>query len=42
MINTKELISRQATYVPQLMPLPQMSYFGTELSDEGDTPQLTV
>ena len=31
MINTKELISRQANYVPQFMPLPQMTYFGEEL-----------
>merc|ERR1740138_425641 len=28
MINTKELISRQANYVPKEMPLPEMSYFG--------------
>lgn len=30
MINTKELISRQANYVRTEMPLPQMTYFGEE------------
>ena len=32
MINTKELIARQATYVPKEMPLPPMNFFG---EDEG-------
>merc|ERR1719161_48053 len=34
MINTKELISRQANYVKQEMPLPQMTYFGEEIGEE--------
>ena len=34
MINTKELISRQANYVPKEMPLPQMTYFGEEVGAE--------
>ena len=32
MINTKELIARQATYVPKELPLPPMTYFGEEIS----------
>ncbi len=31
MINTKELISRQANYVPQPMPLPPMTFYGEEI-----------
>ena len=46
MINTKELISRQANYVPQAMPLPIMTYFGEEIGHETDpanqTPFTTV
>merc|ERR1719231_946118 len=30
MINTKELIARQATYVPKEMPLPPMNFFGED------------
>ena len=36
MINTKELISRQANYVRQELPLPQMTYFGEEIGAEGE------
>jgi len=31
MINTKELISRQAMYIPQSMPLPPMTFYGDEI-----------
>merc|ERR1719230_2192877 len=34
MINTKELIARQANYVPKEMPLPKMNYFGDEIEDD--------
>merc|ERR1719326_475612 len=34
MINTKELISRQANYIRQDMALPLMTYFGEEIIDE--------
>jgi len=36
MINTKELIARQATYVPKEMPLPPMNSYGEELTADGD------
>merc|ERR1719326_603002 len=36
MINTKELISRQATYVPREMPLPAMTYFGEKVGAEAE------
>lgn len=35
MINTKELIARQATYVPKEMPLPPMNFFGEDEGTEG-------
>merc|ERR1719482_1158661 len=34
MINTKELIARQATYVPKEMPLPPMTFYGEEIGHE--------
>jgi len=37
MINTKELISRQATYVPTAMPLPPMTFYGEEIGHEGES-----
>jgi len=37
MINTKELIARQATYVPKDMPLPPMNFYGEEHpAEQGD------
>ena len=36
MINTKELIARQATYVPKEMPLPPMNFYG-ESPEDGPT-----
>ena len=36
MINTKELISRQANYVRTEMPLPAMTVFGEELDGGED------
>jgi len=38
MINTKELISRQANFVPREMPLPAMTYFGENVGEETDGP----
>ena len=38
MINTKELISRQASYVPRDMAMPAMSYFGENIGEETDGP----
>ena len=35
MINTKELIARQATYVPQQLALPKMNFYG----EDEDTPE---
>jgi len=35
MINTKELISRSANYVPKEMPLPPMTYYGEDVGYEG-------
>ena len=36
MINTKELIARQANYVPQVMPLPPMDSFGQDYGADGE------
>merc|ERR1711871_1682791 len=35
MINTKELISRQANYVPQTMPLPTITHYGEDVDGLG-------
>jgi len=36
MINTKELISRQASYVAREMPLPPMNFWGVDPDHEGE------
>jgi len=36
MINTKELISRQATYTPKDLPPPEMTYYGEDVGHETD------
>ena len=38
MINTKELIAKSATYVPQELPLPPMNFYGIDLDGAGGEP----